>query len=182
MRYDPGMARNATVSRRNLLAGAIAPAIRARGPEGRGVVLLIGDDHSPVGGCFGNRIVATPNLDRLARQGALFTNAFCTAASCSPSRSAMLAGLHNHTSGQYGLAQPPHNFHSLDSVESLPRLARAAGVRCGLVGELRVNPPAVYPWDFEGSVNQANDFRDVHSMAREAAGLSDVEEHPAAGR
>lgn len=43
-------------------------------------------------GCYGDSTVRTPNMDRMARQGVRFSNAFCSAPSCTPSRAAMLAG------------------------------------------------------------------------------------------
>jgi N-sulfoglucosamine sulfohydrolase len=65
----------------------------------RNVVLFVTDDHSPDTGAYGNPIVKTPNLDALAKDGTLFTHAFCTTASCSASRSVILTGLHNHANG-----------------------------------------------------------------------------------
>jgi N-sulfoglucosamine sulfohydrolase len=45
-------------------------------------------------GAYGCKAIETPNFDRIAREGVLFTNAFCNAPSCSPSRAAMLTGQH----------------------------------------------------------------------------------------
>ena len=53
------------------------------------------DQHSPfVTGCYGDPLVQTPNLDRLAASGALFENCYCTSPICVPSRMSMLTGLH----------------------------------------------------------------------------------------
>ncbi len=131
-------------------------------------MVIIGDDHSGVAGCYGDPIIATPNLDRLARQGTRFTDAFCTTASCSPSRASILTGLHGHTSGQYGLAHGRNNFHTLDSMQSIPRLARAAGIATGVVGKLHVKPPEVYPWDFQLGGSTTEGTRDVYQMAQDA--------------
>lgn len=131
-------------------------------------MVVIGDDHSAVAGCYGNGVIATPNLDRLAKQGTRFTHAFCTTASCSPSRASILTGLHGHSSGQYGLAHGRNNFHTLDSMQSIPRLARAAGIATGVVGKLHVKPPEVYPWDFQSAGDTANGTREVYEMARDA--------------
>ncbi|MFQ6049236.1 MAG: sulfatase-like hydrolase/transferase, partial [Phycisphaerae bacterium] len=51
------------------------------------ILILMSDQHSKhVLGCYGNSIVRTPNLDRLARDGMRFTDAYCPAPLCVPSR------------------------------------------------------------------------------------------------
>jgi len=57
------------------------------------ILFCIADDWSwPHAGAYGDKAVRTPSFDRLAREGALFRNAFCAAPSCSPSRAAILTG------------------------------------------------------------------------------------------
>ena len=64
------------------------------------VILIIGDDISwDDFGCYGNTAARTPHTDRLARNGILFTNAFLTASSCSPSRSSIATGRYPHNNG-----------------------------------------------------------------------------------
>ncbi len=73
-----------------------APAADAR-PS---VLVVIADDWSfPHAGAYGDPTVRTPHFDRLAGQGALFTNAYCAAPSCTPSRAAMLTGRMPHALG-----------------------------------------------------------------------------------
>ncbi len=59
------------------------------------ILFCISDDQSwPHAGAMGDPVVKTPAFDRVAREGILFTNAFCDAPSCAPSRSAILTGQH----------------------------------------------------------------------------------------
>lgn len=64
-------------------------------------------------GCAGNAHVKTPNIDRIAREGILFKNAFCTTSLCSPSRASILSGLYAHTHGVVNnFTEFPENFPS----------------------------------------------------------------------
>jgi hypothetical protein len=57
------------------------------------ILLFIADDWSyPHAGAYGDKVVKTPNFDRVAREGTLFTNAYCAAPSCTPSRASLLTG------------------------------------------------------------------------------------------
>ena len=57
------------------------------------IVVIISDEHNAgVLGCYGNRIVQTPNLDKLAAGGTLFENCYCNSPLCVPSRLAFTAG------------------------------------------------------------------------------------------
>src|SRR5262245_42801537 len=58
------------------------------------VVIIMTDNHGEwTLGCYGNREIRTPNIDRLAREGLLFTRAYCTQSICAPSRATFLTGL-----------------------------------------------------------------------------------------
>jgi len=52
------------------------------------------EDMSPRLGCYGDRTVPTPNIDRLAREGMLYKHAFATTAVCAPSRHALITGMY----------------------------------------------------------------------------------------
>jgi arylsulfatase A-like enzyme len=75
-------------------AAAPAPPEKASRPN---ILFCIADDWSfPHAGAYGDKVVKTPNFDRVAREGALFTHAFCAAPSCTPSRAAILTGQAPH--------------------------------------------------------------------------------------
>jgi N-sulfoglucosamine sulfohydrolase len=111
------------------------------------ILLIVCDDLSPDLGCYGNRAVRTPALDRLAADSVRLTHAFCTTASCSASRSVILTGLHNHANGQYGHEHSFHHFRAFDSVRSLPVQLSAAGYHTARIGKLHVGPPEVFRFD-----------------------------------
>ncbi len=111
------------------------------------VVVIVSDDHGLESGCYGNEVIKTPNMDALAGDGVRFTNAFCTAATCSASRSVILSGVYNHANGQYGHAHSYHNFHCVDKYKTLsPRLSDA-GYHTARVGKFHVAPDSVFPFD-----------------------------------
>ncbi len=69
------------------------------------ILWILAEDFSPDLGCFGNELVSTPNLDRLADEGVRYTQCICTAPVCSAARSALMTGMfqtsigaHNHRS------------------------------------------------------------------------------------
>ena len=78
------------------------------------ILWILGDDLGPDLGCYGQSLVRTPNIDRLAGQGARFKYAFTTAPVCSPSRSALMTGMYQTTIGAH-----QHRSHREDGY-SLP--------------------------------------------------------------
>jgi arylsulfatase A-like enzyme len=83
------------------------PADADPAPEKPNIVVIIADDMSwPDSGPYGNRSVHTPNLDRLAREGMRFDEAWLTISSCSPSRASILTGRYPHSSGAGHLMKP----------------------------------------------------------------------------
>jgi N-sulfoglucosamine sulfohydrolase len=133
----------------------------------RNVLLIVADDQGRDLPVYGNPLLRTPNLDGLAARGTVFTNAFATVSSCSPSRSVIYTGLYSHSNGMYGLAHDVHNQHLLPSVRTLPQLLAAAGYRTGLVGKKHILPGASLPFDEELAPERPGN-RDVAHMAGEA--------------
>jgi N-acetylglucosamine-6-sulfatase len=71
------------------------------------ILYIMSDDHAAHAiSAYGSRlaqIAPTPNIDRLAKEGVLFRNAFCTNSICSPSRACVLTGQYNHINGSFDL-------------------------------------------------------------------------------
>jgi arylsulfatase A-like enzyme len=97
------------------------------------VVIVVTHDTGRHLGPYGRR-VATPSLDRLAAEGVLFEQAFCTAPQCSPSRASLLTGLVPHRHGLIGLAHRGFGLRPDAAQRTLPRLLGHAGYRTHLFG------------------------------------------------
>ncbi len=128
------------------LAVAISFQLFGSGAQGAApnVVLIVADDLGLQLGCYGDSVVKTPHIDALSKRGTRFTRAFCTTASCSPSRSVILTGLQNHANGQLGLEHDVHHFAAYAKMKGLPSLLEARGYRTANVGKLHVSPPSVF--------------------------------------
>lgn len=112
----------------------------------RNVLLLISDDQGLDAGCYGNPIVRTPNIDRLASEGMLFTQGYAAVSSCSPSRSVLYTGMYNHANGQYGLAHAAHNQRTRPEVRTLPAILNEQGYVTGVIGKEHVETRETYPF------------------------------------
>src|SRR5687767_2793893 len=120
---------------------------RAGAADKPNVVLFVCDDLGKQLGCYGDKVARTPNIDQLAKEGVLFSRAFCTTASCSASRSVILSGLHNHANGQFGHQHSVHHFSSFPGVQSLPVLLTKGGYRTARTGKFHVAPEQVYRFE-----------------------------------
>jgi arylsulfatase A-like enzyme len=84
-------------------AGAAGRPRSQPGPSRPNILVIIADDWAyPHAGAYGDRVVKTPNFDRVAREGVLFRNAFAAAPSCTPSRASLLTGRAVHQLAEGG--------------------------------------------------------------------------------
>lgn len=93
----------------------------------------------------GNRILKTPNMDRIGREGVIFKNAFVTNALCLPSRASFLTGAYSHTTGATtnDENQVPTNFAMVTDV------LRQAGYETAFIGKSHVGGALMdHPWDY----------------------------------
>lgn len=101
------------------------------------VLMICIDDLNDWVGCLeGHSQVQTPNIDRLAKRGTLFTNAHCQAPLCNPSRTSLLTGLRPSTTGVYGLAPWMREVPELQKTESLPQYFAKHGYRTAMTGKV----------------------------------------------
>jgi arylsulfatase A-like enzyme len=79
----------------------LTPLAFAQGDGRPNILWILMEDVGPEMACYGEPLVATPNIDRLAREGVRFTNAHTTSPVCSPSRSALITGMYQTTIGAH---------------------------------------------------------------------------------
>ncbi|TFG63801.1 MAG: sulfatase, partial [Spirochaetales bacterium] len=101
LKEDPG-ALEAKKKALDASADTVKMSGRAAGPAGRrpNIIILLADDLGKTEiSLYRGRKVETPNIDSIGRQGVIFTNAYCTASICSPSRSSLLTGRYQQRFG-----------------------------------------------------------------------------------
>ena len=112
------------------------------------VLFITTDDLGLQLSCYGETLIHTPNMDKLAAGGVQFQIAYVAQASCSPSRSAMFTGLHTHSTGQYGLTNSGFALHPELRDKTIPNLLKPAGYRTGIIGKLHVAPEESFQFGF----------------------------------
>ena len=122
-----------------LFAAVLLLAPRAtRAADAKPNILFIAiDDQNDWIGCLGGHPqVKTPNIDRLAKRGTLFTNAHTQAPLCNPSRSSLLTGLRPSSTGIYGLMPGIRDVEALKNHVTLPQTFTSAGWRTFTAGKI----------------------------------------------
>ena len=117
-----------------LVCWSVAPTLQ--GAERPNVVLIYADDlgFGDVG-CYGATSFQTPNVDRLAREGLKFTDAHAPAATCTPSRYAMLTGEYAWRQEGTGILPGDATLIIEPGRPTLPGMLRDAGYTTGVVGK-----------------------------------------------
>ncbi|MHC4119515.1 MAG: sulfatase family protein [Planctomycetota bacterium] len=146
----------------------LAPGmVRCNEDTGRPNVLLItSEDNGPELGCYGDPYAKTPNLDKLAREGVRFANAFVTNPVCSPSRGTIFTGLYPHQNGQIGLAT--HKYSMFKKWPNVVSILKAAGYRTGIIGKIHVNPESAFPCDYRALPGSNFNMRDMDRFSAAA--------------
>lgn len=147
-----------------LAAGAprMAPAFAAEGEEGSAprpnILFIMGDDHtSQAWGCYEGRLsefAHTPNIDRLAEQGARLRNVFVENSICAPSRATILTGQYSNRHGVKTLRD------GLDpQIDHVGKRLRQGGYETALVGKWHLKePPSGF--DFWSIIRGQGQYRD----------------------
>jgi len=113
------------------------------------IVWVADDQYLESVGCYGADPSRTPNIDKLAGEGLLFTRAYSTASICTPARSALYTGMYPIKNGSH----PNHAGLKMD-IPSMPSIMRELGYRSALVGkhgvhDIPTRPTNTFIWDLE---------------------------------
>lgn len=123
------------------LASRVAAQRQERPPN---VVLFLSDDHGARdAGCYGNDVIRTPSIDRLAEEGMRFDRAFAVTATCVPARASLYTGLGPHRHGahvNHGFVRP--------GLTTLPEHLARQGYRTLLAGKVHVEPKRAFPFEY----------------------------------
>src|SRR5687767_6911956 len=129
-----------------ILALTVAAAVLAapHAADRPNIIFIMSDNHAAHAiSAYGSRVNQTPNMDRLAREGALLTRVFATNSICTPSRAAILTGQYSHLNGVT-------MFNRFDSSRmTVARLLQAGGYHTGMIGKwhLGSDPAGFDRWE-----------------------------------
>ena len=105
------------------------------------IIFIMSDDHAYQAiSAYGSNLIETPNIDRIAKEGMLFTNACVTNSVCAPSRATILTGKHCHINGKIG------NYFPFDTTQvTFPQIFQKNGYKTAMFGKLHFgnNPKGV---------------------------------------
>jgi arylsulfatase A-like enzyme len=120
------------------------PAYRAPGEKPNILWITCEDVSSPYLGCYGDIYAKTPNVDRLADEGVLYSKAFATAPVCAPSRSCLITGVYATSTGTQHLRS---DVKLPSEIRCFPEYLRAAGYYCTNNYKKDYNFKDVNVWD-----------------------------------
>lgn len=151
------------------------------------VVLILADDQGAHLSALGTKGISTPNVDALAKEGMLFTNAFAVVPSCSPSRSSIMTGMYPHSNGHWRNTITPEleepdvefsrNSSTIDKVgiheylRTMPEIFQNHGYFTAITQKFHMSPPWKFPYSERNPVhNDPEKYREVISGLIDNAG------------
>ena len=114
------------------MIGCNAAQDKEQSPKRPNIIFIMSDDHAYQAiSAYDNKLIQTPNIDRIAKMGMLFTNASVTNSICAPSRATILTGKHSHMNGKVD------NHFQFDTTNvTFPQLLQDAGYQTAMFGKL----------------------------------------------
>ncbi len=146
---DPKMKRRDFIKTAGIGAGVLAsPALLTscfKGQKRPNILFIMSDDHAfQAISAYGSNLIQTPNIDRIAAEGARFNNSFVTNSICAPSRAVLLTGKYSHVNG---LIDNRVEFDG--SQQTFPKLLQKAGYETAIIGKwhLKSDPTGFDYWN-----------------------------------
>ena len=134
----------------------------AGAPPIRNVLVLMSDDHAAYAtGAYGNPIIRTPSIDRLAGEGVLFSRAYANSPVCSPSRHSIITGRLPHAAG-VTLLRSSLSEDQLTIAEHLQSL----GFKTGAVGKMAFYGDAKHGFDYRIEGRDHDRYLEAHPAQR----------------
>lgn len=117
-------------------------------------IVLIYTDDLGVGdpSCYGTSAIATPNIDRLAKNGVKFTNAHTTSATCTPSRFSLLTGKYAWRKAGTGIAPGDASLIIPTNIITLPAMLQKAGYNTAVIGKWHLGLGDANGADWNGKI------------------------------
>jgi uncharacterized sulfatase len=123
------------------------------------ILFIMSDDHAVNAiGAYNSWLkpyLDTPNIDRLAEDGVLFTNVHCTNALCAPSRATIISGAYSHQTGVYTLRE---SLNTKDKM-TVPKVLQANGYRTAVFGKWHIHGDNLYGFDYYEITNSQGNYR-----------------------
>ena len=91
------------------------------------IIWLTSEDNSPFLGCYGDTFATTPNLDKLASEGFLYTHAYANAPVCAPARNTIITGIYACSGGNENMRS---YYSKSETVKTYPEFLREKGYYC----------------------------------------------------
>ncbi len=123
-----------SLTRREFLYAPAAAALAAAQARKLNVLMIAVDDLNNRIACYGDPVVKTPNIDRLARRGVRFDRSYCNYPLCNPTRTSLLSGRRPETTKVYDNGTPPRTY--LGDIQFMPEYFKSHGYFTARVGKI----------------------------------------------
>ncbi len=135
------------------IAVLVRPVIAATPDERPNILWITSEDNSPFLGCYGDPLAVTPNLDKFASEGFLYTHAYANAPVCAPARNTIITGVYACSNGHQHMRS---GYACSDVVQLFPAYLRQRGYYCTNCSKTDYNlkkstQGAEAPWDESNS-------------------------------
>ncbi|GAA4315614.1 sulfatase [Compostibacter hankyongensis] len=153
--YKPKFYAAAAILLLAALLSACSTGSKQREPERPNIIFIMSDDHAEAAvSAYSDKLIHTPNLDRIGKEGMIFRNCFVTNSLCSPSRATILTGQYSYRTGA---RDNSFSMQLNPGITTFPMLLRQAGYQTALVGKwhLRTKPEG---FDYSSILNDQGQY------------------------